>query len=88
MVGLFRSILNGNSVSDLALQDALLREYKKVSAVRVMSCGRSGRYAILYFNSMTDVEAAIQENKNNKYFMDWPIEVDVFLAGEELIDDK
>ena len=56
-----------------------------------MSCGRSGRYAILYFNSMTDVEAAIQESRNNKYFMDfmdWPIEVDVFLAGEELIDDK
>ena len=55
-----------------------------------MSCGRSGRYAILYFNSMTDVEAAIQESRNNKYFMDCPgpIEVDVFLAGEELIDDK
>jgi hypothetical protein len=37
---------------------------------------------------MTDVEAAIQESRNNKYFLDWPIEVDVFLAGEELIDDK
>jgi hypothetical protein len=53
-----------------------------------MPCGRSGRYAVIYFSSMSDVERAVEETRINKFFLDWGIEVDVFLAGEELIDDK
>ena len=78
-------------LSDLSLQDSLFHEYKKVCsvcAVRIMPCGRTGRYAVIYFSTMADVDRAIEETRVNKYFMDWPVEVDVFLAGDELIDDK
>ncbi len=76
---------------DLSLQDSLLHEYKKVCSavsVRIMSCGRTGRYAVIYFSTMSDVDRALEETRNNKYFLDWPVEADVFLAGDELIDDK
>ena len=77
--------------SDLSLQETLFHEYKKVCsvcAVRIMPCGRSGRYAVIYVSTMADVNRAIEETRINKNLLDWPVEVDVFLAGEELSDDK
>jgi len=53
-----------------------------------MPCGRTGRYAVIYFSTMADVERALEETKLNKYFLDWQVEVDVYLAGDELFDDK
>ena len=74
------------------MQDALYHEYKKwcsVSAVRILRCGRQGRYAVIYLATMNDVARALDESRTNKqHFMNCITEADVFLAGDELVEDK
>lgn len=101
--------------SDLSLQTSLYHEYQKrmglgVLAVRVAASGRCGRFAVIYFSTMGDVNRALERtssankaaaanNVNDSSSSQPPTnpnfsgllagaEAEVFLADEEVIDDK
>ncbi len=68
-----------------------MHEYKKVCSVcsvRVVPCGRTGRYAVIYFATMGDVDRALEETRVNKFFVEKNIEADLYLAGEQLVEDR
>ena len=85
---------------DLSLQDSLLQEYKKVCsgvrAVRIVPSGRSGRYAVIYLASMTDVAKALDETRSSGSRIQHvigggsspPLEADIYLAADDLTDEK
>ena len=99
-------------LSDLSLQTSLCHEYQKrmglgVLAVRVAASGRSGRFAVIYFSTMGDVNRALERTSSankaasagdsgssqppsNPNFSGLlaGAEAEVFLADEEVIDDK
>lgn len=77
-------------LSDLSLQDSLLHEYKSVCnvrSVRIGHSGRHGRYAVIYLATMADVAKALDESRliTKTYHT---AEVDVILAGDEIVEDK
>ena len=78
------------SFTDLSLQDFLLHEYNNVCnvrSVRIGHSGRHGRYAVIYLATMTDVDKALNEPRLiTKTYHN--AEVDVMLAGEEIVEDK
>ena len=90
--------------SDLSLQDSLLLEYKKVCcvrSVRIVPSGRSGRYAVIYVVSMSDVVKALDETRSSRMKNvicggsspagvggGSMLEADIYLAADELIEDK
>ena len=89
--------------SDLSIQDSLLLEYKKVCSVRsvrIVSSGRSGRYAVIYVVSMSDVVKALDETRSSRMKNvicggsspgvggGSMLEADIYLAADELIEDK
>ncbi|CAB4057365.1 Protein split ends [Lepeophtheirus salmonis] len=79
-----------NRLSDLTLQDSLFHEYNKISnvkAVRVSPSGRISRYAVIYFASYSDISEALNETRN-RHFFNANLEAEIFLAGDELIEDK
>lgn len=73
-----------------------------VVSVRIVSSGRSGRYAVIYFKSMSDVNRALEragaKNGLGHDSSSSPVtpnsgvlagaEAEVFLANGELIEDK
>jgi len=72
-------------------EEVLMHEYKKVCSVcsvRVVPCGRTGRYAVIYFATMGDVDRAMEETRVNKFFVEKNIEADLYLAGEQLVEDR
>ena len=80
--------------SDLSIQDSLLLEYKKVCSVRsvrIVSSGRSGRYAVIYVVSMSDVSKALEDTRSSRMknvMGGASLEADIYLAADELIEDK
>ena len=80
--------------SDLSLQDSLLLEYKKVCcvrSVRIVPSGRSGRYAVIYVVSMSDVSKALEDTRSSRMknvMGGASLEADIYLAADELIEDK
>ena len=68
----------------------LLHEYNNVCnvrSVRIGHSGRHGRYAVIYLATMTDVDKALNEPRLiTKTYHN--AEVDVMLAGEEIVEDK
>ena len=72
------------------MQDFLLHEYNNVCnvrAVRIGHSGRHGRYAVIYLTTMTDVDKALNEPRLiTKTYHN--AEVDVILAGDEIVEDK
>ena len=80
---------------DLSIQDSLLLEYKKVCcvrSVRIVSSGRSGRYAVIYVVSMSDVSKALEDTRSSRMKNviggGTSLEADIYLAADELIEDK
>ena len=80
---------------DLSIQDSLLLEYKKVCcvrSVRIVSSGRSGRYAVIYVVSMSDVSKALEDTRSSRMKNvvggSSSLEADIYLAADELIEDK
>ena len=76
--------------SDLSLQDSLLHDFNNVSnvrSVRIGHTGRHGRYAVIYLATMSDVAKALDESR--LITKSYPsAEVDVILAGDEVVEDK
>ena len=81
-------------VLDLSIQDSLLLEYKKVCSVRsvrIVSSGRSGRYAVIYVVNMSDVSKALEDTRSSRMknvMGGTSLEADIYLAADELIEDK
>jgi len=86
-------------VADLALQESLHSEYKKscptLQAVRVSRTGRAGRHAVIYFASMGDARKALEDtrlrreqHKSSGGGVLANAEASVYLADEEVVDDK
>ena len=76
--------------ADLSLQDSLLHDFNNVCnvrSVRIGHTGRHGRYAVIYLASMSDVAKALDESR--LITKSYPFaEVDVILAGDEVVEDK
>ena len=76
--------------TDLSLQDSLLHDFNNVCnvrSVRIGHTGRHGRYAVIYLASMSEVAKALDESR--LITKSYPYaEVDVILAGDEVVEDK
>ena len=59
--------------------------------MRIVSSGRSGRYAVIYLVSMSDVAKAVDDTRSSRMknvMGGTSPEADIYLAADELIEDK
>ena len=65
--------------------------------MRIVPSGRSGRYAVIYVVSMSDVVKALDETRSSRIKnvicgggggVTSSLEADIYLAADDLIEDK
>ena len=59
--------------------------------MRIVSSGRGGRYAVIYVVSMSDVSKALEDTRSSRMknvMGGASLEADIYLAADELIEDK
>ena len=59
--------------------------------MRIVSSGRGGRYAVIYVVSMSDASKALEDTRSSRMknvMGGASLEADIYLAADELIEDK